>query len=170
MKALIAILVLVLGIGMGSSGAAEPGRPPLPPQGIHVVPPDPALPADLKEFSGSWSGEWFDPDHPESGIREILVVEEIAAKDKVNVIFSWGDCPVCRTKADWGRFSGKFLYLCVDWKRLPGPISQVDSDALGGKKVLCFKYPEGRTFLFVADGDQLLGTDGYGSIKMRRLP
>jgi hypothetical protein len=174
MKPIALIMVLLLGVGISAGGAAdksatEPAPPPLPPQGIHLVPPDPGLSADIKEFSGSWHGEWFDPDHPEIGVRETLVVEEIASKDKVNVIFSWGDCPVCQSKANWHRFSGKILYLCVDWKKLPGPISRVNSDALGGRRVLCFSYPEGRTFIFVSDGEQLLGTDGYGSVMMKRL-
>jgi len=175
MKSPTLIMILLLGIGTGLAGAAappapEPARPPLPPEGIHLVPPDPGLPADIKEFSGSWQGVWFDPDHPQSGVRELLIVEEVASKDKIKVIFSWGDCPVCRSKADWRRFSGRIVNLCVDWKRLPGPFSNVNSDALGEKKVLVFGYPEGRTFTFVLDNEgQLLGTDGWGSIKMKRV-
>jgi hypothetical protein len=175
MKWLTLIMVLLLGLGIGSGGAAEKSaselaRPPLPPEGIRVVLPDPGLPADIRAFSGSWYGVWFDPDHPEKGIREMLVVEDIPAQDKVNVIFSWGECPVCQSKADWRRFPGKIVNLCVDWQKLPGPFSKVSSDALGEKKVLAFGYPEGRTFTFVLDADgQLLGTDGWGSIKMKRL-
>lgn len=175
MKSLTLIMVLLLGLGIGSGVAAEkpaaqPARPPLPPEGIHVVPPDPGLPADIRGFVGSWYGVWYDPGHPQSGVQEILVVEEIASKDQVKVIFSWGDCPVCKSKADWRRFSGKIADLCVDWQRLPGPISKVDAAALDIRKVLYFGYPEGRTFTFVLDdAGQLLGTDGWGSIKMNRL-
>ncbi len=97
MKLLILIMAGWLGLAPGGAAAApaapEPARPPLPPQGIRVVPPDPGLPGEIRAFSGSWYGDWVDPDQPESSIREILVVEEIAAADNVKVIFSWGESP-----------------------------------------------------------------------------
>ena len=77
---------------------------------------------------------------------------------------------MCRSKADWRRFSGKIAKLCIDWRRVPEPFSQILADALGNKTVLYFSYSEGRTFTFVLDdSDQLLGTDGVGAVRMSRL-
>lgn len=85
-------------------------------------------------------------------------------------MLSWGDCPVCRSKADWRRFTGKIANICIDWRKLPPPFAQVNPDALGNKRVLYFSYPAGRTFTFVLDDkDQLFGTDGVGAIRMARL-
>jgi hypothetical protein len=175
MNAIILMIVLLLGTGVGSVQAgpppgAAPGRPPLPPEGIRVITPDPSLQADIRAFSGSWYGLWIDPSHPDRGIREILVVEEVVSKDEIKVILSWGDCPVCQSKADWRRFTGKLASLCIDWNKLPKPFYHLNTDALGQKKVLSFGYPEGRTFIFVLDNDnELIGTDGAGIVVMSRL-
>jgi hypothetical protein len=176
LKALTLLLVLLLGVGTtaGQAGepppAAGPGGPPLPPEGIRVVPPDSKVPAEIRGFSGSWYGEWIDPGHPDKPIREILVIEEMVSRDDIKVVYSWGECPVCKSKAEWRRFKGKIVNICIPWQNLPKPFSQVNADALGQKKVLCFSYPEGRTFTFVLDNnDQLIGTDGAGAIMMSRL-
>jgi len=135
-----------------------------------VVSPNPALPPDIRSFSGSWSGIWIDPQHPQSGIREILVVEEIVSEDEIKVILSWGDCPVCHSKADCRRFAGKIRNLCIDWQKLPKPFYHIKTDSLGEKRVLVFGYPEGRVFTFVLDDEgNLIGTDGGGIIVMSRL-
>lgn len=175
MKFLTLIMMLNLLVGIGAGMAAEPSksaaaRPPLPPDGIRVIPPDSKVPADLRPLSGNWYGEWVDPAHPDRPIPEILVVEEMVSQDNIKVIFSWGDCPVCKTEAKWRRFTGKIVSICVDWQSFPKPFSQVNAAALGQKKLLLFSYPEGRTFAFVLDdSDHLIGTDGVGCIRMTRL-
>jgi len=175
MKAPTLILALLLVLGMGACGDGKPGGagpagPPLPSGGVQVFPPAPALPADIRAFSGGWHGVWVDPDHPDRGIPEVLIVEEVISQDEVRVVLSWGDCPVCRSKAGWRRFTGKTAKICLDWRRLPEPFSRVSPDTLGNKKVLYFGYPEGRVFTFVLeDQDQLIGTDGVGAIRMSRL-
>jgi hypothetical protein len=172
MKALMLVLVLLLGAGSSAGQAAGPAGAglPLPPEGLRLVPPDPGLPEDLRAFAGSWAGVWIDPDHPETGIPETLVVEEVVSKDEIRVIFAWGDCPVCGSHADWRRFAGRVANLCIDWRKLPEPFSRVRADSLGNKKVLVFSYPQGRTFTFVLDDDgQLLGTDGVGAVRMSRV-
>jgi hypothetical protein len=171
----ILIVILLWGMAFCPSQASdqagtELNRPPLPSEGIKVIAPDPSLPSDLKVFSGSWDGLWLDPHHPDEPIREILVVEEVISKDDIRGIFSWGDCSVCQSKADWRRFSGKLLKLCIDWGKLPAPFNRVDATGSGEKKVLYFRYAEGRTFSFVLDDkDQLIGTDGTGLITMSRF-
>jgi hypothetical protein len=175
MRSRVLILVFLAGMAIGSPTAAGPSgpeasRPPLPPEGIRVVQPDSKVPDEIRGFSGSWYGEWVDPGHPDQPIREILVVEEMVSKDDIKLVYSWGACPVCKSKAGWRRFKGKMVNICIAWHNLPKPFSQVNTDALGQKKVLCFRYPEGRTFTFVLDDkDQLIGTDGAGAIIMSRL-
>ena len=98
------------------------------------------------------------------------MVEEVVSKNEIKVILSWGDCPVCQSKADWRRFTGKITSLCIDWKKLPKPFFQINTDALGQNKVLHFSYPEGRAFIFVLDDSHhLIGTDGAGIVVMSRL-
>lgn len=173
MKLLLLIMVWWLALGQGSALAApakEAASPPLPAEGIRVVPPSPGLPAAVRDFSGTWYGDWVDPKNPENRIREILVVEEIAALDKVKVIFSWGECPACQIQAGWQRFSGKITDLCVDWPKLDGSVTPAAAKALGEKKILVFQHPEGRAFLFVLSEDgRMLGTDGAAHIWMSRL-
>jgi hypothetical protein len=178
MRSGVLIMLFLVGMAIGSptiTGTAGPSgpeasRPPLPPEGIRLVQPDPGVPAEIRGFSGSWQGDWVDPGHPGQPIREILVVEEMVSKDDIKIVYSWEACPVCKNKAGWRRFKGKMVNICIAWHNLPKPFSQVNADALGQKKVLCFRYPEGRTFSFVLDDkDQLIGTDGAGAIIMSRI-
>ncbi len=125
MKFISLMMAFFLGMGVGSGLSAglmggDQAGPPLPPEGIRMVRPVPGLPPEIRAFAGRWAGVWIDPcigqRHP-----ELLVVEEVISKDEVKVVFSWGYCPVCRSKADWRRFSGKIAKLCIDWRKLPEP-------------------------------------------------
>ncbi len=170
---LILVFLVALVLSSGSAAAAPVAanlQPPLPPGEVRVAPPAPGLPAEIQAFSGQWAGAWIDPAHPESGIQEILVVQEMVSKDDIKVILSWGDCPVCGSQGEARRFSARIANLCIDWRRLPEPFAHLKADGLGPKQVLYFSYPEGRTFTFVLnDQGQLLGTDGEGAVRMNRV-
>ena len=65
----------------------------MPPEGIRMVPPVRGLPPEIRAFAGRWADVWIDPGHPDSGIPELLVVEEVISKDEVKVVFQLGVLP-----------------------------------------------------------------------------
>ena len=93
--AVLAIALLIVGVGMAAGEKSKALCPPrLPEDGIHQVQPDPNLPAEIKAFYGNWQGQWLAPGgNPAHAVPTILVVEEIVSPEKVMVVLGWGECP-----------------------------------------------------------------------------
>jgi hypothetical protein len=150
--AVLAIALLMVGVGMGAGEKSRALCPPrLPEDGIHQVQPDPNLPAEIRAFFGNWHGRWLDAGgDPAHAVPTILVVEEIVSPEKVMVVLGWGECPTCKADAGCQRFWGKI-------------------EKVQGKLVLYFGFPQGKTYSFSLDDDRLIGTDGQAQVTMRRL-
>ena len=98
---------VLLSVALLVGSAASPGIQcvsaqvfaPLP-DSTTIVPPDPALPPDLRAFSGKWSGSW------EGMLDHILVVEEITPKE-ATFVYAWGTCPAWNIREPgWVRVKG----------------------------------------------------------------
>jgi hypothetical protein len=127
-----AVVALALFMISNGVGAAEKSKalcaPRLPEDGIHQVQPDAALPAEIRAYFGSWHGQWLTPGgDPAHAVPTILVVEEIVSPEKVKVILSWGECPICKSAAGCQRF----------WAKI---------EKVQGKQMLYFGYPQGKTY------------------------
>jgi len=74
------------------------------PEDIEIIEPDPALPDEIRAFSGKWSGTWFGGDG--GLLKSVLIVEQINDKE-AKVIYAWGDEPKWNTQAGYWRYIAK---------------------------------------------------------------
>lgn len=92
------VTLAFLGLLVSASTAFADG-PPLPPD-VLIVAPDPGVPADMANFSGTWSGgKWDDM------LDTALVVERIQPSGVARVIYAWGDYAPWGTVRGWARYS-----------------------------------------------------------------
>lgn len=116
------------------------------PHDMKIVPADPGLPPEIKNFSGKWKGTW------DSGRDCILIVEEID-NQKAKVIYAWGYVSGSEAKPGFTRNIAK-----VD----PGPPVRIEF-------VSRIKF----VFEMQKDSKSLKGrwetSESYGRVTMKRV-
>jgi len=70
------------------------------PENIKIIVPDPALPAEIRAFSGRWSGTWSNSC---GSLKVVLIVKEINNQE-ARVIYAWGDEPNWFIQAGYGKY------------------------------------------------------------------
>ncbi len=124
--------------------------PPLPPEGVKIIPPNPQLPPEIKAFSGVWEGTWGFSSHGggmENHLRATLIVEEIVSPEKVRLVYSWGPTAA-------GDKPG--------WRRHWGSIAKEN-----GRYCLSYKKPNGKPRTFSLAGDQLFSWESKSKYQIK---
>jgi tetratricopeptide (TPR) repeat protein len=77
------------------------------PDNIKVEKPPENLPAEVKQLSGAWEGEWKLLNTFQSTqtgrLKSILVVERLSDRG-ARILYAWGECPDWKVLKGWGRY------------------------------------------------------------------
>jgi hypothetical protein len=166
MQAIIISVLVLLWLGTSPCLASKGDNPsstnpPLPKEGIRVIPPNPQLPAEVRAFSGVWEGTYSHYTQPQKAEvdyqKALLIVEEIVSPEKVRVLYSVG-----RSSVPHGWMGG-------NWSRYEATISEVN-----GSYSLSFQKKDGGVHTFNLKGDKLVSWFGFDRnkyfLEMTRRP
>jgi len=101
------------------------------PDDVQLTPPADKFPEEVRAFAGKWAGSWA------GKLDHVLVVEEIASRKKVTVVYAWGTAPDWNiNKPGFVRVRGKIDSGTLEFTLRNGAVvtyTQISPDELRGE-------------------------------------